>query len=280
MKTVLVVLLGLSIGLVFSCGKQATVDDVVNMIAQASGGAEKLQSITDQVSTWDFTMHIMPPMPEQPMAEGQETGAMEQSAEQAGEEMSGEMAGQPMPMVITYKRPNKIRMDFNAPDGTTQMSSCYDGTKGWETMMGQQRDFSEAQSQEYETMGATWIDGFVDYQQKGLTLALLPNELADGTKYIVLQSTDKHGNTQKYYINETTHVIEKQLGEMMNMEGQKEATTMTFKDYKIVDGVNMAHHVASFNSNGELVWEAALKEVKHNTSVDDAMFMAQPMTAK
>ena len=275
MKKVLVVGLCLLVGLVFSCGKQATVDDVVNMIAQSSGGSEKLQSITDQVSTWDFTMHMMPAMPEQPMAEE----GMEQAAEHPGEQM-GEMAGQPMPMMITYKRPNKILMETKGPDGSTNWSSCYDGTKGWEVMMGQQKNYTEAQNQESETMAATWIDGFANYQEKGLTLQLLPNELVDGTKFIVLQTTDKHGSVQKYYINEATHVVEKQAGEMLNMEGTKEPMYMTFKDYKMVDGINMAYHVAQYKASGEMIWEAALKEAKHNTGVDDMIFMAQPMTAK
>lgn len=279
MKQVLVVVLGLGMGLLFSCGKQATVDDVVQMITQASGGAETLQSINDQVSTWDFTMHMMPPMPESAMAEGGEEHPMEQSAEHPGEEM-GEMTGHPMPMTITYKRPNKIRFDTMGPDGSVVWSSCYDGEKGWEMQMGHQKEFSEAQLQETETMAATWMDGFLNYQEKGLTLALLPNEIVDGKKYMVLQSTDKHGNIQKYYIDEATHLIERQAGEMVSMEGNKEPMYMTFKDYKMVDGVNMAQHVAQYTDSGEMIWEATLKEVKHNTGVDDAVFAMQPMTAK
>ncbi len=280
MKKVLVVGLCLLVGLVFSCGKQATVDDVAQMIAKAAGGAEKLQSITDQVSTWDFTMHIMPPMPEQPMAEGaegQEGEMMEQSAEGSGAEMGA--TPQTMPMTITYKKPNKIRFDMQGPDGSTTWSSCYDGMKGWEVAMGHQKDYSDLQNQETETMAATWIDGFLNYQEKGLTLALLPGELVDGTKYMVLQSTDKHGNVQKYYINEAMHVIERQAGEMVGMEGTKEPMLMTFKDYKMVDGVNMAHHVAQYKGSGEMIWEATMKEAKHNAGVDDMMFMAQPMTS-
>lgn len=281
MKKVLVVALCLLVGLVFSCGKQATVDDVVNMIATASGGSDKLQSIMDQVSTWQFTTHMMPAMPEQQMAEaGMEGQQMEQAAEQSGEQMAETAAPQPMPMVITYKKPNKIRFDFQGPDGSNMMSTCYDGTKGWESMMGQQKDYSDLQNQESETMAATWIDGLSNYQEKGLTLALLPNELVEGTKYMVIQSTDKHGNAQKYYINETTHVIERQAGEMVNMEGAKEPMLMTFKDYKMVDGLNMAHHVAAYKANGDIVWEATLNEAKHNSGVDDMIFMAQPMTSK
>lgn len=285
MKHVMVVLACLLVGLVFSCGKQATVDDVVQMVTTASGGEEKLTSITDQVSVWDFTMHVMPSMPE-PMAEGemegeQMEGEQMQAAEQAEEEM-GEMGeGQSSEMVITYKKPDKIRFDFQGPDGAAFMSSIYDGSQGWEVMMGQQRELNEMQEQETETMALTWVDGFLNHQEKGLTLELLPNELIDGTKYIVLQSTDKNGAAMKFYVNEATHLIERQAGDMMNMEGTgKEPMYMTLKDYKMMDGVNLASNVALFKENGEMIWEANVKDVRHNTGVDDAMFMPQPMTAK
>jgi outer membrane lipoprotein-sorting protein len=263
MKKVLIAVLGLLVGLVFSCGKEATVDDVVTMMTKAMGGEQTLAAISDQVSKWDFTMHQMPPMPP---AEGQADG---QQAQASGPHT--------MPMTITYKRPNKIRFDSYGPDGALAWSSCYDGTKGWSMMMGQTKDANEAQNQESEAMVATWIDGYLNYKDKGFTLALLPAEMMEGNRYMVLQVTDKHGNVQKIYINETTHLLEKQTGDMTNMEGAKEPMYMTFKNYTMMDGVNMAQHVASYKADGTIIWEATLKEAKHNTGVDDSVFMANAM---
>ncbi len=257
MKKLIALLLCSGVGFLMSCQQQTTADDVVNMVTEASGGAAKLAEIMDQVSSWEMTMHIMPPE----MPEG----------------MEGPMT---MPMTITAKRPNKIRFDTHGPDGNVSGSSCFDGTMGWSMQMGQKMDMPEAQLQETETMAATWLDRFVNHQDKGLTLELLADEMVDEKNYMVLQVTDKHGSAQKYYINPESHYIERQAGEMSNMAGGKEQMTMTFKDYKMVDGVAMCHHVAQHNAEGEMIWEATLKELKNNTGVEDATFMAEPMSMK
>jgi len=270
MKKVFVAALGLLVGFVFACARQATVDDVVAMMAKAIGGEQTIASISDQVSKWDFTMHQMPPMEGQAMAE--DGGEAMQQAPPSGP--------QTMPMTITYKRPNKIRFDSYSPDGALAWSSCYDGTKGWSIMMGQTMVANEAQNQESEAMVATWIDGYLNYKDKGFTLTLLPAEMIEGSSYMVLQATDKHGNVQKIYINEATHLIEKQAGDMTNMEGAKEPMYMTFKNYSMVDGVNLAQHVASYKADGTMIWEATLKETKHNAGVEDSAFMADDMSMK
>lgn len=260
-KTVLLLLCSL-VMLLIACAKEATVDELVNMMAEASGGAEVLQAVQDQVSTWDFKMKMMPP-----------------TAKEGEEAMPGEMP-EVMPMKMTYKRPSKFRMDIMGPDGTPVYSSCFDGTSGWESQMGQLKDMSEAQIQESESMAATWIDGFLNYKDLGYTLEKLPTEVVEGEKYLVLQSTDKYSNVSKNYINPKTHYIERVSGEMLNMEGVKEQMTMTLKDYKMMDGIAVPGFVAQYNSEGEMIWEATLKECKHNTGVEDAVFMRPEITAK
>lgn len=256
MKKLFFLLLFLSVE-VMSCQQQTTADDVVNMATEAAGGAAKLAETMDQVSTWEMTMHVMPP----DMPEG----------------MEGPMT---MPVTITAKRPNKLRFDSHGPDGSVVSSQCFDGTKGWNMQMGQKVDMPEAQLQEYETTASTWIDGFLNYQDKGLTLELLASEVVDKQNYTVLQVTDKYDNAQKYYINPETHYIERQSGQMYSMAGEKEQMTMTFKDYKTVDGVALAQHVAQHNADGEMIWEATLKEVKLNSGVEDTAFMDETMSMK
>ncbi|RMF60518.1 MAG: hypothetical protein D6743_14815 [Calditrichaeota bacterium] len=249
---------------VLGCGHEATVDEVVKMVTQAAGGAEKLDAITDQVSTWEFTMYKMP---------ATEMKGMEKEKTEEGKGMTSTM-------IITAKKPNKLRFDFKGADGNVYMSSCYDGEKAWQTMMGQHMAQSETQAHEFEVMASTWIDGFLHYQDKGFTLKLLPTEVLSGKKYMVLQSTDKYGNVQKYYIDPQTHYIERQAGKMSNMQGQLEDMYMTFSDYKMFDGVAVPQQVAQYDSNDEMVWEAKLTEVKFNTGVQDDVFMEKAMTMK
>jgi len=257
MKKLIALLLCCGVGFLMSCQQQTTADDVVNMMTEASGGAEALAALTDHVSTGEFTMHEMPPG----MPEGVE----------------GPMT---LPMTITAKRPNKIRMDFYGPEGSIVHSRCYDGTTGWIMEAGQREDMTEAQLQGIESMATTVFDGYLNYQDKGFTLELLADEVVDEQNYMVLQVTDKHDNVKKFYINPETHFIERESGNMDNFAGEWEPMVNILKDYRMVDGIAWSHHGAQHNATGEMIVEWTFKEVKHNTGVDDAVFIAEAMSAK
>ncbi|MFQ5652728.1 MAG: hypothetical protein ACE5IY_22575 [bacterium] len=249
-----------------ACQKQTTVDDVVNMVVQASGGAEKLLAIEDQVSTWDFTMKMMPEamegQPEMEADKGEVTG---------GQEMA-------MEMVIYYKRPNKIRMDFGE-EGNVVMSAVYDGMTGWESRGGERREKTEAELKEDAALAETWIDGFLNCEEKGYTLELLPNETLDDRDCLVVQTT-KDGHVMKYHIDAETHHVMRQSGEMLNMQKEIEPMYLTFSDYKMADDIAWAHYVSMHKENGEMVWEATLKEARHNTGVADELFKGEEMSVK
>jgi len=147
MKKLIALLLCCGVVFLTSCRQQTTADDVVNMMTEASGGAEALAALTDQVITWEITMYVMPP--------GTPEG------------VEGPMT---LPMTTTGKRPNKMRMDIYGPEGSIVHSECYDGAAGWTIDMGQRTDMTEAQLQQNESMAATFLDGYLNYQDKGFTL--------------------------------------------------------------------------------------------------------------
>ncbi len=244
MKKLITLLLCCGVGFLMSCQQETTVDDVINMVTEARGGTEALAALTDAVITGEMTM-----------AEGPMT----------------------TPATVTIKRPNKIRGDFYGPEGSIVASRCSDGTTGWIMGMGQRQDMPEALRQELESMATTWFDGYLNYQDKSFTLELLADEVVDEQNYIVLQVTDKHDNVQKCYINPETHFIERRSGNMYS-GGELQPMVLTFKDYKMVDGIAWWHHMAQHNASGEMILELTVKEVKHNTGVDDAFFMAEAMS--
>ncbi len=245
MKRLIALLLCCGVGFLMSCQQETTVDDVVNMMTEARGGAEAQAALTDAVLTGEVTM-----------AEGPMT----------------------MPVTMTIKGPNKMRGDFYGPEGSIVGSRGYDGTTGWIMEMGQRQDMPEALQQEFESLATTWFYGYLNYQDKGFTLELLGDEVVDEQNYKMLQVTDKHGNVKKHYINPETHFIERVSGNMPYSEGELQPMVLTFKDYKMVDGIAWWHHMAQHHASGEMIYEITLKEVKHNTGVDDAFFMAEAMS--
>ncbi len=254
MKKLIALILCCGVGFLISCqqqttAEQTTVDDVVYMMTEASGGAEALAALTDQVISGEMTVHS---------SEGTMT----------------------LPMTMTAKRPNKIRWDMYGPEGSIAYSRCFDGKAGWGMEMGQRKDLTEAELQEIESTAATFLDGNLNYQDKGFVLALLGDEVIDEQNYTVLQITDKHGNVSKSYINTETHFTERESRNMANDAGEWEPMTIILKDFKRVDGITFPHHMTQYNATGEMVWEMIVKEFKYNTGVDDAYFIAEVVSEK
>jgi len=251
MKRFMCLLAILAMLMFVACAKKTTVDDVVNKMTQALGGAEKLASIQDQVGTWDMVMGGVP------MGDSMGT-------------MNGSMA-------ITYKSPSKIKFEGMGPDGSVMFATVFDGTSGWQMAMGQAREMSPAEIQESTTMAETWVTSFHDYSKKGMTLMLMPDSMMNGTSYHVIKATDRFGNSSTSYCNTQTGLCERMDGEETNPETQeKQARTIAFSDYAAFDGVMLAKKVVSHDTQGNLMFDATLREVKHNTGVTDDVF-AMPM---
>ena len=257
MRKLIALLLSCGVVFLMSCRQQTSADDLVDMMTEARGGAEALAAWTDQVATGEFTLHVMPP--------GTPEG------------VEGPMT---LPVTFTAKRPNKMRWDVYGPGGSIATSLCYDGTTGWVMEMGRRKDMTEAQLQDFEVTAATFFDGLFNYQDKGFTLELLADEVVDEQNYTVLQVTDKHDNVKKHYINPETHFLERESGNVPNSAGEWEPMVMTFKDTKMIDGIAVFHHIAQFNAAGELIFDGNMKNIKHNTGVDDAFFMVDDAVLK
>lgn len=292
MKRVALFLLVCAVSVFLGCGqnasKEQTADEIVANVTKACGGEETLSKINDQVTTWDFTMEMMPPVAQQgetgaEQMEGEQevSQEMEQMAESMEEQHEGEALMHPMPMKITYKRPDMLRMDTFGPSGKPVYTQSYDGQTGWIMTMGQTMPMSEAQLQEFKMMAATWIDGLQYYKNHNLQMEKLPNETVDGKELIVLQGTDSYNNVQKFYIDPETYHIMRQSGEMVNAQGESEPMTMVFQDYEMLDNIAYPRSVTQYNQNNEKIWEATLKQSEINTAIaNDFFFQTSEMTNK
>lgn len=263
----------------FGCAQQEpTAEEVISKMTEAMGGAETINSVTDRVETWQFTMYQMPPEMQGGM-EGMEKGEMEHMEEDTM--MEGEMGEESMTMemVIKAKQPNMIRMDFPTPMGT--MTNAYDGSTAWTNAGGQYREMEGAELQEWQDMAATWMDGYMNSTEKGYTHEYMGREMMDGEECYVLKTTDMNGNVKTNYVSTTSHQLIKTTGEMLNMAQEKENMTMTLEDYKAVDGLTLAHTVTLYDQDDEKVWQATLDEVELNTGVENSEFQPKKgMTAK
>jgi len=241
----------LAVCLVFAaCAQQPTIDNLVNKMTQALGGAEKMASIQDQVATWDSKTTVM-------MGDSSMT-------------MSGVMT-------ITFQRPNKIKFETKDQNGEIAFSQVFDGTNGWVYVMAptgpSARDMSPGEIQEMTILAATWVDGWHDYAAKGFKLAMLSDTTMNGKTYHRLQSTDRFGSVSMNYCDAQTSLVERADAEMTDPKTmQKAPSVMTFTGYAAHDGGMMPQNVASYDANNNPMFEITLKEVKNNGGVADDVF--------
>ncbi len=238
-----------------ACAKKTTVEDVMNKTIEAQGGAANITAIKDQVGTWDMTM-TMPPS-----------------------DSTSTMTTMNAVAIITFKAPNKMKFETLGPDGTVMMTTIYDGANGWNAMMGQVAEMTEAEKQENATMAETWVNFFYDSAAKGMKAMMMPDTTIDGKMYHRVHATDRFGNASVSFCDAQTGLIERMEGMGTNpMDKVKRAYTMYFTDYAEIDGVKWSKKVTNKDADGNLVWEATLREAKHNTGVTDDVF-AMPMAS-
>lgn len=236
---------------VAGCAKQTTVDDVVNKMTQSLGGTEKIASIQDQVSTWDYNMT---------MKMGGDSSMTESGA-----------------MTITYKRPNKLKFEMKDSNGHVGYLSVFDGTNGWVYIMGPTgpslRDMSPGEIQETTSLAETWVDGWHGFAEKGFKLAMMSDTTMNGKAYHRIQATDRFGNVSMNYCDAQTGLCGRTDANVTDaMTMQKAASVMTFTEYAAHEGVMVAGKFTSRDVQGMTTFDAVLKEVKHNAGVADDGF--------
>jgi outer membrane lipoprotein-sorting protein len=255
----IIVMLAIAASLVFaSCAQKPTVDSVVNKMVQSLGGAEKLASMQDQISTWNSQMTM---------------------------KMGDSTMNMATTMTITYKRPSKIKFESVDANGNAGFISIFDGSSGWVFMVGPDgqgawRDMAPEEIQETTTLAETWADGWHDYAAKGIALVLLADTTMDGKAYHRVQATDKFGNVSVNYCDVPTGLIartEAKIFDVMTM--QKMPTVMTFSEYASHEGFMIPGKYTQRDDAGMMSFETTLKEAKHNTGVADDVFAkpAMPM---
>lgn len=233
--------------LALNCAKKATIDDLIQKQVHAQGGAAALAAITDQVSKWEAKFSY-------PMGDSMITSTVD--------------------MIITYKRPNKIKFEMFNPDASTASATVFDGTSGWQYMMGQGvRDMIQAEADENNALAETWIDGWHDYAAKGIKLELLPDTTLDGKVFTAVRMTDRFGNVSRNYCDPQTGLVMRQESMMTDPASMsKFPSVMVFENYTAFAGFMAAGVFKQYNEKGELMFESTLQELQNNAGVGDEAF--------
>ncbi|MEE8526584.1 MAG: hypothetical protein V3T72_21825 [Thermoanaerobaculia bacterium] len=207
-------------------------------------------------------------------------GGMEALKAVESARIQGKMAmgqGMEAPVTITFKRPNKVRMEF-VIQGMTGITA-YDGETGWGVMpfMGKTEPEPLADDQLKEIVDRSDFDGpLVDWQEKGHTVELVGMTDVEGTPAYELKITKKNGDVVRTFLD-TEYFLEFRQKGKRNVQGNDMVIISTLGDYKEVGDLVMAHSFEATPEGTEFKQTVTLENVELNVEVDDAIFdMPEP----
>ncbi len=225
----------------FAKDSGVNVDTLIEKNLQAHGGREALDKIQD------MTMH----------------GVM----------LMGPMEA---PFTIYFKRPGKVRMEFEV-QGMKGIQS-YDGETGWAVMpfMGKTDPEKMAEDQLKDLKNMADFEGpLIDYAKKGHTVEYVGEADVEGTPAYELKLTKKDGDVDHIFLDKD-YGLEVVTKSKLNRMGQVMEVETAFSNYKPVDGLVIAHAISS-KINGQPGQKITINKVETNTGLSDDFF-AMPKT--
>lgn len=171
--------------------------------------------------------------------------------------------------VIEFKRPQKVRMEMSHK-GTTAVQTC-DGTTGWVIMSSADKS-APARKMPPEVIElmreqADFRGALVDHRDKGYRIELAGKAEVSGSACYRLKVTKAGGVVQHHFLDAESFLVVQVKGKRKSRGGENEYT-VTFGDYRNVDGLQVAHSI----QGGLLTGDMIVQKVELNVELPDARF--------
>ncbi len=183
-----------------------------------------------------------------------------------------EVMGMEIDMTNYLKRPNKIRSMLVIKAMNAEVNQGFDGEMGW-----MQNPGSSPQPMPKELANGMKdqadIDGMLmNYEDKGITLEYLGEGMVNDKPAHKLKVTREDQPDTVVYIDKETYLEVKLEGEGVNPQTGEPAQTETFmSDYRLVNGVQMAH-LMEVKMDGTTFQKITMSEIVTNIDVEDSIF--------
>jgi hypothetical protein len=239
----LIAVASLLLGSVHAAAAQ-TADEIIEKHLASLGGRPALGKLTSRVLTGTFTVSTP----------------------------AGEFSG---PIEVMNQAPNKVRTLINLDlsgvgVGKITIDQRFDGMAGYaiDTLQGN-RDITGDQLEAMRN--GFFPTPFLNYKQNGITVELTGKEKVGDREAYLLVLKPKTGPSSKNYIDATTFMMIRQVVTAdVPPVGQFEQTT-DFSDEREVDGVKIAHKIASTSSLQNFT--VTVTKVEHNGAIDQTLFV-------
>jgi hypothetical protein len=211
-----------------------SVDEILDKFVKAIGGKEAIEKITSRSMKGTFEME-----------------AMSISA----------------PLEMFAKAPNKSAMKIDVPN-IGVVNRVFNGTAGWDSkpMLGL-RELSGLELAQMKRGSDFYTE--LNFKKNYTKMEVKGKEKVGSYETYVIEATPAEGSPEKLYFDVNTGLLVRQDGEFESPEGKMQIETYV-DDYKVVDGVKIAHTMKQVNP--QMTFVMKITEVKNNVEIDEAKF--------
>ena len=174
------------------------------------------------------------------------------------------------PMVIELKRPNLRRQE--ATINGQKIVQSFDGTNGWmlNPSLGDRPIQLPAAQTAAMKKDAEFDSPLIDYQSKGVKVALVGKEDVDGRPSYHLKVTTPDGAARDYFLDAETN-LEFRVDAPIVEGGAQTTTSVAMSDYREVDGVKMPFSLKQ-SLNGQVVADLRVSTIELNVPLEPSLF--------
>ncbi len=179
-----------------------------------------------------------------------------------------------LPFVLEMKRPNKTRFEVKA-QGQTSVR-MYDGTHGWNVHpTGHGKPVVQPYTPDEVRFAreGQGIEGpLVDYQAKGIAIALDGVDEIEGHKAYRLSVKLPSGNSHHIWIDAKTFLDVKYDRVTRNKSGQSGTVPVFYRNYQTVDGLQVPFVIETGAGTAKATERLVIDKVSVNPPLEDRMF--------
>lgn len=188
-----------------------------------------------------------------------------------------QVMGMELPFTMTQKRPNKMRIESDFQGA--KILQVFDGEHGWmvNPMMGTTDPQPMPEIQEKGFKAQADMDGpLIDWQKKGYTLEMLPDDEVEGTPVHRLRIETGQDVTITMCFDQDSYLLLKQTMKIKQDETEFEQDTF-MSDYREVEG-RLLPMAWEQRVGGQTQSNLIMEKMVFDAPVDDALFVKPEVT--
>jgi hypothetical protein len=186
--------------------------------------------------------------------------------------------------VVTYKkRPDLLRIEQTPKGQTAAIPRGINAAGAWDVTQGKVMMRPEALADEGREIDSDMDGLLVDWKAKGHTVTYEGREMVGTTDTHKLMVTTKSGVVREVYLDAATYLEAQIVGKVRlpqmdpkTKDFRYNDTTLTFSDYREVEGVMFAFAIDEERTGGPITQSLATftSKIEVNVPMDDALFEA------